>query len=142
MVLRGAMSQDHSVVNRDANDSVVESMSAVTNRITMPMTRHRHIASEKCAGALRRSITCASSDGQLDLAPLGLKAASSTWIYLVNDDPFDDRFGCILTGAGGLTVAMYSSVRPHAALRFLRIAGSLRMRAERFARTTSRNLVL
>ena len=46
----------------------------------------------------------------LDLTATGLKAPSSTWTYLVNDDPFEGRIGALLTGPGGVTVAMYSAV--------------------------------
>jgi preprotein translocase subunit SecA len=45
----------------------------------------------------------------LDLSAAGPKAPSSTWTYLVNDDPFERRFGTMLTGPGGVTVAMYSA---------------------------------
>jgi preprotein translocase subunit SecA len=45
----------------------------------------------------------------LDLSGAGPKAPSSTWTYLVNDDPFERRFGAMLTGPGGVTVAMYSA---------------------------------
>jgi len=49
-------------------------------------------------------------DGRVDLAGAGLKAPSSTWTYLVNDDPFKNRLGALLTGPGGATLAMYSAV--------------------------------
>ena len=45
----------------------------------------------------------------LDLTATGLKGPSSTWTYLVNDDPFKSRIGALLTGPGGATVAMYSA---------------------------------
>jgi preprotein translocase subunit SecA len=44
--------------------------------------------------------------GGLGLAGLGAKAPSSTWTYLVNDDPFRDQLGAQLTGPGRTTVAM------------------------------------
>ena len=47
--------------------------------------------------------------GQVDLTNLGLKAPSSTWTYLVNDDPFRQQIGLMLMGAGAKTVAMYSA---------------------------------
>jgi preprotein translocase subunit SecA len=47
--------------------------------------------------------------GALDLTSTGLKAPTSTWTYLVNDDPFRHRIGALLTGPGGVTVAMYSA---------------------------------
>ena len=46
----------------------------------------------------------------LDLESLGMKAPASTWTYLVNDDPFRDRIGALLTGPGGATVAIYAAV--------------------------------
>jgi preprotein translocase subunit SecA len=40
----------------------------------------------------------------------GLKAPSSTWTYLINDDPFRNRIGMSLTGPGGVTQAIYAGV--------------------------------
>ena len=48
-------------------------------------------------------------DNTIDLAALGIKAPGSTWTYLVNDDPFRNRIGALLTGPGGTTVAMYAA---------------------------------
>ena len=48
-------------------------------------------------------------DGQVDLSDTGIKAPTSTWTYLVNDDPFRNRIGALLTGPGGATIAMYSA---------------------------------
>jgi len=45
----------------------------------------------------------------LDLTATGLKAPSSTWTYLVNDDPFKNRIGAMLTGPGGATLAIYAA---------------------------------
>jgi preprotein translocase subunit SecA len=45
----------------------------------------------------------------LDLSATGLKAPSSTWTYLVNDDPFKNRIGAMLTGPGGATLAIYAA---------------------------------
>ena len=50
------------------------------------------------------------ADGHtLDLTAAGLKAPSSTWTYLINDDPFRNRIGAMLTGPGGATLAIYSA---------------------------------
>jgi preprotein translocase subunit SecA len=49
------------------------------------------------------------ANGQIDLTGLGLKGPSSTWTYLVNDDPFRQQIGLMLMGAGAMTVAMYSA---------------------------------
>ena len=46
----------------------------------------------------------------LDLTGTGLKAPTSTWTYLVNDDPFRNRIGSMLTGPGGVTVAIYAAM--------------------------------
>jgi preprotein translocase subunit SecA len=49
-------------------------------------------------------------DGQIDLAATGIRAPSATWTYLVNDDPFRDHLAALLTGPGGVTVAVYSAL--------------------------------
>ena len=48
-------------------------------------------------------------DGRVDLSQLTLKGPSATWTYLVNDDPFSNQMGTLLTGPGGRTVATYSA---------------------------------
>ena len=48
-------------------------------------------------------------EGRIDLEETGIQGASSTWTYLVNDDPFQNRIGALLTGPGGATVAIYSA---------------------------------
>ena len=45
----------------------------------------------------------------LDLTATGIEGLSSTWTYLVNDDPFKNRIGAMLTGPGGVTLAIYSA---------------------------------
>jgi preprotein translocase subunit SecA len=47
---------------------------------------------------------------ELDLTAVGIKGPSSTWTYLVNDDPFRKQIGSLLTGPGGATIAIYSAV--------------------------------
>ena len=47
--------------------------------------------------------------GAIDLTRIGIKGPSSTWTYLVNDDPFRNQLGAMLTGGGGRTVATYSA---------------------------------
>jgi preprotein translocase subunit SecA len=46
---------------------------------------------------------------ELDLTAAEIKGPSSTWTYLVNDDPFRDRIGAMLTGPGGTTIAIFSA---------------------------------
>ena len=48
-------------------------------------------------------------DGRIDLTAAGPKAPSSTWTYLINDDPFHHRIGALLTAPGGNTVAIYAA---------------------------------
>jgi preprotein translocase subunit SecA len=45
----------------------------------------------------------------LDLGAAGVKGPSSTWTYLVNDDPFRNQVLLKLIGPGGPTIAIYSS---------------------------------
>jgi preprotein translocase subunit SecA len=49
------------------------------------------------------------SDDRIDLTAVGIKRPSSTWTYVVNDDPFRHQIGALLTGPGGVTVAIYSA---------------------------------
>jgi preprotein translocase subunit SecA len=46
----------------------------------------------------------------ISLTDLDLKGPSSTWTYLVNDDPFKNHIGMMLTGPGRTSVAIYSAV--------------------------------
>jgi preprotein translocase subunit SecA len=47
---------------------------------------------------------------EIDLRDVSIKGPSSTWTYLVNDDPFRNQIGRLLTGPGRTTIAMYSAV--------------------------------
>lgn len=49
------------------------------------------------------------SGGRIDLDGLGIRGPSSTWTYLVNDDPFKNQIGMMLTGPGRTTVAVYAA---------------------------------
>ena len=44
--------------------------------------------------------------GGLDLSHLDVKGPASTWTYLVNDDPFRNQLGAMLTGPGKATFAV------------------------------------
>jgi preprotein translocase subunit SecA len=46
---------------------------------------------------------------RMDLTSTGIRVPSATWTYLVNDDPFKSRIGAMLTGPGGVTIAIYSA---------------------------------
>jgi preprotein translocase subunit SecA len=50
------------------------------------------------------------SGGRIDLEGLGIRGPSSTWTYLVNDDPFRNQIGMMLTGHGRTTIAIYAAV--------------------------------
>jgi preprotein translocase subunit SecA len=48
--------------------------------------------------------------GALDLEAAGIRGPSSTWTYLVNDDPFQNQIGRMLTGPGRSTIAIYAGL--------------------------------
>jgi preprotein translocase subunit SecA len=48
-------------------------------------------------------------DGQVELETLGLRGPSSTWTYLVNDDPFRNQIMKKLTGPGQASLAIYAA---------------------------------
>ena len=50
------------------------------------------------------------SAGRLELEGLDISGPSSTWTYLVNDDPFRNQIGMMLTGPGRTTIAIYAAV--------------------------------
>jgi preprotein translocase subunit SecA len=74
---------------------------------------------------------------ELDLTGTGLRAPSSTWTYLTNDDPFRNRIGALLTGPGGATVAIYSAAILMPLLIVWGLAENLLLRARRKRRPTS-----
>ena len=51
-----------------------------------------------------------ASEGRLEIEGVDLKGPSSTWTYLVNDDPFREQVLLSLLGAGGTSMAIYSAV--------------------------------
>ena len=50
-----------------------------------------------------------TSGGRIDLEGVDLKGPSSTWTYLVNDDPFREQVLLSLIGTGGKSVAIYAA---------------------------------
>ena len=50
-----------------------------------------------------------AADGRVDLGDIDVKGPSSTWTYLVNDDPFRDQVTLALLGAGGQGMAIYAA---------------------------------
>jgi preprotein translocase subunit SecA len=51
-----------------------------------------------------------AAGGRIDIASVELKGPSSTWTYLVNDDPFREQVLLSLIGTGGKAVAVYAAV--------------------------------
>jgi len=51
-----------------------------------------------------------AAGGRIDIAGVDLKGPSSTWTYLVNDDPFREQVLLSLIGTGGKAVAVYAAV--------------------------------
>jgi preprotein translocase subunit SecA len=49
------------------------------------------------------------SGGRIDVEALGIRGPSSTWTYLVNDDPFRNQIGMLLTGPGRTSIAIYAA---------------------------------
>jgi preprotein translocase subunit SecA len=83
-----------------------------------PLTRFR-VAVGAAFGRLWERVECDVMDAldrldaeapDLGLPELALRGPSSTWTYLVNDDPFRDQLGSQLTGPGRATVAMGAAV--------------------------------
>jgi preprotein translocase subunit SecA len=50
------------------------------------------------------------SGGRIEIAGVDLKGPSSTWTYLVNDDPFREQVLLSLLGTGSRSVAVYAAV--------------------------------
>jgi preprotein translocase subunit SecA len=50
-----------------------------------------------------------AADG-LALHGLDVKGPSSTWTYIITDDPFRNQIGMMLTGGGRTTIAIYAAV--------------------------------
>jgi preprotein translocase subunit SecA len=46
------------------------------------------------------------SGGRIELSAIDIKGPTSTWTYLVNDDPFRNQIGMQLTGPGKATFAI------------------------------------
>lgn len=49
------------------------------------------------------------SGGRIDVDGLGIRGPSSTWTYLINDDPFRNQIGLMLTGPGRTSIAIYAA---------------------------------
>ncbi len=77
-----------------------------------------HDLDEKLDEAVARTFeTAALGPDGIDMEREGLRGPSSTWTYVVNDDPFRDQLGPQLAGTGNFGVA--------AAAAMLHVAGPL-----------------
>ena len=65
---------------------------------------------EELEAGMEALLDALDAQGTLSLDAAGLKGPSSTWTYLVNDDPFRDQLGSQLTGPGRATLAMGAAV--------------------------------
>ena len=68
-----------------------------------------HGGRDRRAPCSTRSTDVRVSGGRIDLEGLGIRGPSSTWTYLVNDDPFRNQIGMMLTGPGRTTIAIYAA---------------------------------
>lgn len=74
-----------------------------TNEVTVAFHRLDDTIEEAVLNALER--VGVNADG-IDLTEVNIKGPSSTWTYLVNDDPFRNQIGMMLTGPGKATFAI------------------------------------
>jgi preprotein translocase subunit SecA len=80
-------------------------------RFTTDLTvRFRQIDPDIDAAVLESLDTLSFKDGDIVLPEAILKGPSSTWTYLVNDDPFRNQIGMMLTGPGKATFGIYAAV--------------------------------
>jgi preprotein translocase subunit SecA len=75
---------------------------------------HSHEIFERMQDELENEIlqvlkTAPVTDGAIDLEQAGLKGPSSTWTYLVNDDPTRSPLGSLLTGPGTTGIAVIAA---------------------------------
>ena len=65
--------------------------------------RFRQIDDQIDSAVLEALDTISFSDGEIVMPEAVLRGPSSTWTYLVNDDPFRNQIGMMLTGPGKAT---------------------------------------
>ena len=76
-------------------------------QFTRAVTVAFHRLEETIDGGVLEALDRIRAGGNgLDLSELQLKGPSSTWTYLVNDDPFRNQIGRLLTGPGKVTFAI------------------------------------
>jgi preprotein translocase subunit SecA len=80
-----------------------DALTHFTLQVTQAFDRIDDLIEEAVLDALERVRPAA---GAIDFGDIDLKGPSSTWTYLVNDDPFRDQIGMMLTGPGKATFAI------------------------------------
>jgi preprotein translocase subunit SecA len=78
-----------------------------TTEITRAFDRLEESLDDSTLSALER---LEIKDGALQLDRLGIKGPSATWTYLINDDPFRNQIGMLLTGPGRATFAIGAAI--------------------------------
>ena len=78
-----------------------------TTQVTTAFHRLIDTIEEDVMGALDRA---RASDGRIEVPGMDVRGPSSTWTYIVNDDPFRNQIGMMLTGPGRTSVAIYSAL--------------------------------
>jgi preprotein translocase subunit SecA len=88
------------------------------------------------AGVVAALHRLAAGPKGLELEALGLQRPTSTWTYLVNDDPFRDLLGMSLTGPGKTTFAIGAAISARPLLVLLGLADRfLKKRPARYNET-------
>jgi preprotein translocase subunit SecA len=106
-------------------------------RFTTDLTLAFHRIEETVDEAVLAALDLVSvSGGRLDLSAIDIKGPSSTWTYLVNDDPFRNQIGMLLTGPGRTTFAIGAALFAMPLLIFWGIVN--RLFGKRPARRTDR----
>ena len=98
---------DHLAVAADLREGIhlvaLGGQDPLTRFTTDINLRFREIDDRIDAAILDALETVTARDGEIVLPDLILKGPSSTWTYLVNDDPFKNQIGMMLTGPGKTT---------------------------------------
>ena len=61
---------------------------------------------QELEGAVVDTFDQLANADQLDLQDLGIRGPSSTWTYLINDDPFRNQLSAVLSGPGSASMAI------------------------------------
>jgi preprotein translocase subunit SecA len=77
-----------------------------TKELTLAFRRLEDSIDRAVLEALHEVRVCG---GRIDLEGVGIKGPSTTWTYLINDDPFRNQIATMLTGPGRTTIAIYAA---------------------------------